>query len=130
MLKKLFFVAVLLFSLCENLPAQKDSLTSAEQVNQEKKSYIFAQLEKASNAEVKLKVEQLDRKLSEDVYLHGYIINYGTPKAIARREMQIRNSIRFRKFDATRITLVRGENIGKLKSVFWIVPAGAQPPTP
>ena len=62
--------------------------------------------------------------------LQGYIINYGTDKEITKRENQIRESIDFRKYDSYRLTFVRGGNNGKLKTVFWIVPAGTEPPTP
>lgn len=101
-----------------------------ENNQQERKAYIFAELEKANNAEVKKQYEEFYGKLKKDFDSQGYIINYGTDKEIAKREKQLRNSMTFRDYDAPRITFVRGGNKDNLKTVFWIVPAGAEPPTP
>ena len=64
----------------------------------------------------------------------GYIVNYGTNKEITRREQLIRNQLTFRKYDASRITFVRGgANPNGESGVWtrlWVVPPGAEPPTP
>lgn len=90
----------------------------------------FAEIERATNLQVKSLFEKFGKKLREERTSQGYIINYGTAKEIAKREKQIRESISLRDDDPPRITLVRGGNKEKLKSVFWIVPNGAEPPTP
>lgn len=97
---------------------------------QQKQAYIFAELGRANDKKVVEQFSKFDQLLNEQFNSQGFIINYGTDKELAKREKQIRNSIRFRKYDATRITLVRGGNLAKFKSVFWIVPAGAETPTP
>ena len=83
--------------------------------------------------EVKARIDALYVRLGNDPQAQGYIINYGTDKEIANRERQIRKAINFRKYDASRVTLVRGganpEGTGVLTKV-WIVPAGATPPNP
>lgn len=61
----------------------------------------------------------------------GYIINYGTDAQITRRERLIRNHIAFRQFDASRITMVRGGDLGTgPRSKLYRVPPGAANPTP
>ncbi|HEV8592413.1 MAG TPA: hypothetical protein VGQ55_09950 [Pyrinomonadaceae bacterium] len=62
----------------------------------------------------------------------GYIINYGTDAQIAKREKLIRNHIAFRKFDASRITLVRGgaSTDGEAHTKLYRVPPGADNPNP
>ena len=70
-------------------------------------------------------------QLNNNPTAQGYIINYGTEKQIAAREKQIRNAITFLRLDASRVTLVRGgESGGDVRTVLWVVPAGATPPTP
>ena len=100
------------------------------QIEKKPKAYIFAEVGKASNAEVKKQFDDFYKKLKNDNDSQGYIINYGTAKEIAKREKQIRDSINCFDDDLPRLTLVRGGNKEKLKSVFWIVPNGAEPPTP
>lgn len=93
-------------------------------------AYEFFECEKISNNLLKEKVKNFYTELKKDSDSQGYIINYGTDKEIAKREKQIKDSMNFRDDDAPRITFVRGGNESKLKTVFWIVPAGAEPPTP
>jgi len=86
---------------------------------------------KATNGNVKMRFDNFMRELQNDPNAQGYVINYGSAKEIAKRQRQIRNAIAFRKFDASRITLVRGGQTDEtIKTQFWVVPAGATPPTP
>ena len=71
-----------------------------------------------------------DGDLKKDDGSRGYIINYGNDKEIAKREKQIRDAIRFVCLDPSIMIFVRGKNENKLKTVFWIVPKDAEPPTP
>jgi hypothetical protein len=90
----------------------------------------FAEVEKVSDDEFKKQIGDFFVKLQSDPNSQGYIIIYGSDEEVAGREKLIRDSISFRCYDASRITLVRGGDIGKLKTVFWIVPPGAENPTP
>jgi len=84
-----------------------------------------------SNDDVRARIDNLYIELSNDPTAQGYIINYGTARQIAARERQIRNAISFRRLDASRVTLVRGGDDGSgVESVFFVVPSGAEPPTP
>jgi hypothetical protein len=85
---------------------------------------------KATNGYVKRIFTEFQVELNADPNAQGYIINYGTDIEIARRERQIKEGIIFCRIDAPRITIVKGGNIGKLKTQIWIVPAGAEMPTP
>ncbi len=81
--------------------------------------------------DVKARIDNLYIELNNSPSAQGYIINYGTDREIARREKQIRDAIAFRNYDASRITFVRGANEGSgIRTVLWLVPAGATPPTP
>jgi len=58
-------------------------------------------------------------------------INYGTDKDIAAREKLITNHIAFRKFDRSRITLVRGGDRGNgPETKLYRIPPGAVNPNP
>ena len=81
--------------------------------------------------DIKARVDAFYIELNNNPSASGYIINYGTDKEIARREAQIRKAIAFRKYDSSRITMVRGGNTGVgAVSKFWLVPAGAENPAP
>jgi hypothetical protein len=85
----------------------------------------------ATNGNVKMRFDSFMIELQNDPTAQGYIINYGSDKELLKRERQIRNAIAFRKYDAQRITFVRGgETEETIKTQFWIVPPGAAPPTP
>lgn len=98
------------------------------------KAYIFAELGKANNVQVKKLFDKFDNLLvkdfRKDIGSQGYIINYGTDIEIARREKQIRDSTKFRRYDTYKLTFVHGGNTNKLKTVFWFVPEGAELPEP
>jgi len=83
--------------------------------------------------EVKARIQNLYVELGNSLNYQGYIINYGTDEEIANREKQIQKAINFLKFDANRLTIVRGgENpyeAGVLTRA-WIVPPGAKFPQP
>lgn len=71
------------------------------------------------NNEIKVRYENFLKKLTSENTLQGYIVNYGTFKAVVVRESQLKNNINRRcDYDCPRITL------------FWIVPEGAEPLTP
>lgn len=89
----------------------------------------FFEFEKISNSLLKGKFGEFYKKLKNDDTSQGYIINYGTNKEIAKRTAKIRNLINFRD-SQPRFTFVQGGTSSKLKTIFWIVPSGAMPPTP
>jgi len=81
--------------------------------------------------QVRAQLDIFFSELQNNPSAQGYIINYGTDRQIAERERLIRNHIAFRKFDANRITMVRGGDTGSgINSKLYLVPPGADNPTP
>ncbi len=86
---------------------------------------------KATNGNVKMRVDAFFVEMNKNPSATAYIITYGTPKQVAKREKQIRDSITFRRYDSTRITFVNGGNLGNgEKTLFFLVPFGAESPEP
>ena len=87
---------------------------------------------KMSNDDVRAQLDIFFGELANNPNNQGYIINYGTDREIAARERLITNHIAFRKFDRSRITLVRGGTSpdGVVHTKFYRVPPGAENPMP
>jgi hypothetical protein len=118
MIRILFLILVVLSSV------------AVAQTEETPKAVKFDEFENATNGYVKMKMDYFYTELSNNPSSQGYIINYGTDREIAIRERQIRTSIQWRKYDATRITIVRGGFRDGVKSEFWIIPPGAENPAP
>lgn len=85
----------------------------------------------ATDNEVKARVDNFFIQLNNNPTAQGYIINYGTPATIKKRKGQIMKAINFRKYDGMRITFVEAlETATRIRTVFYLVPAGATPPKP
>ncbi|MEO7673674.1 MAG: hypothetical protein ABIU09_06305 [Pyrinomonadaceae bacterium] len=86
---------------------------------------------KLENDVIRGRLDTFFTELSNNPNNQGYIINYGTDKEIAARERLITNHINFRKFDRSRITLVRGGDTGTgVNTKLFRVPPGADNPAP
>ena len=87
---------------------------------------------KLSNDDIRTRLDNFFADLSNNPGHQGYIINYGTDAQIAARERLITNHINFRKFDRTRITLVRGgaSADGDPRTKLYRIPPGADNPNP
>jgi hypothetical protein len=86
---------------------------------------------KATNDDVKARVDSFYTQLNANPNSQGYIINYGTPAQIKARRAQITKAIAFRKYDPSRVTFVDGPDTGDgPKTRFYLVPPGAENPTP
>ena len=78
-----------------------------------------------SNDEVRGILDNYFIELQNDPTSRGVIINSGTAREITRRETLIRNHIRLRKFDASRIEFLRGGDRGTgIETRLYRVPAG------
>ncbi|MEP6787874.1 MAG: hypothetical protein ABJB40_05550 [Acidobacteriota bacterium] len=123
MLKTLFFATFLLMLF--------SSLISAQNKPEKKPlAYKFAEFGPARAATVGEKMKAFDVAVNADQTAQGYIINYGSRKAVRTRRDFLMRGITFRKYDATRITFVDGPFERKIRTVLWIVPAGAENPVP
>lgn len=73
-------------------------------------------------------------KLQSKPMAMGYIVLYGD-RSVEGRNLNFINYLTgfyptVRRFDKTRLSLIRGENQSQMKIQFWLVPAGANPPKP
>ena len=101
------------------------------------KAEKFDEFGKVSNAEWLKRMKILGKKLDEIKYgnLQLFIINYGTEKDINVAESLIEKYL-FKNcrdcfgYSNVKITYLRGNSTGKARRVFWIVPFGAETPTP
>ena len=101
---------------------------------QEKKEPVkFAEFGKAADSLVTTKLVAFDKELKKQQTSQGVIINYGTDKEIALREKQLQKAMSSqRMFHDVRVTFVRGgsSDTGKIKTILWVVPEGAEYPKP
>jgi hypothetical protein len=68
-------------------------------------------------------------ELSNDPNTTAYIVIYGSERQIKKRETLLRDYVRMRQFDASRIVYVIGGKENKIRTRVWIVPPGADPST-
>jgi hypothetical protein len=87
------------------------------------------QFGKASNDEVKARVDNFYIQLNNNPNSQGYVIVSGTPAQIRARRRQIEQAIAFRKYDPSRITFVEVPSAGPVDTKFYLVPPGATPPS-
>lgn len=80
--------------------------------------------------DVRARLDAFFLELQNNPTNQGYVINYGTDREIAAAEKLINNHITFRRFDRSRITLVRGGNTGETKTKLYRIPPGAENPAP
>ncbi|MGI8544636.1 MAG: hypothetical protein ACR2MD_14335 [Aridibacter sp.] len=78
---------------------------------------MFAELGYAVEIEVKEKTEEFIKKFPQPEITQGYIISYGNPEEVAKRERLIRDSPRFR-YHPPRIVFVNGGESETLKTFF------------
>ena len=83
-----------------------------------------------ANDEVRARLDAYFVELQNDPSAQGYVINYGPAKQVTAREKLIRNHIAFRKFDASRIVIVNGGEEPEIRTRLFLVPQGADAPTP
>ncbi|MEO8648339.1 MAG: hypothetical protein ABI539_04155, partial [Acidobacteriota bacterium] len=89
------------------------------------------EFDKMSNDDIRAQLDLFFNELSNNPNNQGYIINYGSDRDITARERLITNHINFRRFDRSRITLVRGGDTGVgVKTKLYRIPPGADNPTP
>ena len=70
-------------------------------------------------------------QLNNNVDAKGYVVLSGSNDDLLRKidiELLFDGAVQQRRFDATRVTKIRGKEIGPLNIQFWLVPAGAEIP--
>ena len=96
----------------------------------EAKAYKFAEFGAIKTAELKQKMSDFRGALLHDSSNQGFIVNYGTPAQISVRRRLILQSMPRIYDDPTRITFVDAKKGISARTILWIVPPGATPPTP
>ena len=100
-------------------------------VDRNPEAILVDEFGKLANDDVRARLDAFFVELQNNPSNQGYIINYGTDRDIAARERLITNHIAFRRFDRTRITLVRGGDLGTgINTKLYRVPPGAENPAP
>ncbi|HEY0051570.1 MAG TPA: hypothetical protein VGB68_19890 [Pyrinomonadaceae bacterium] len=77
------------------------------------------------NDDVRGRLDNYFVALRNDPTSTGYIVIDGPERAASRLETLVRNHIRFRRFDASRITIVRGDTTTpEVFTRLYVIPAG------
>ncbi len=93
---------------------------------------IVDEFGKLNRDDVKSRLDAFFAVLANNPNDQGYVINYGTAREIAAREKVITDYINFRRFDRSRITLIRGGESpsGEVNTKLYRIPPGAENPAP
>jgi len=106
-------------------------LSSVAFAQTEKKEPIkFFEFGTISDKLLKVKFDSFFIKLEEGSNFDGYIVNYGTNDEITKREKQIQKILISTEQQSIRVSIARGGESEKQKTVLWIVPDGGKPPIP
>lgn len=126
-MKKLSLMLLIFAATSSFIVAQSEEKGETKEIPE---AYIFIELGNTSEDKFIEKFEAFRAELKKD-HSRGYIVNYGKPPEVSKREKQIIDNLNWRcDYDCPRLTLVNGGDTGELKTVFWIVPLGAEPPKP
>lgn len=79
---------------------------------------------------VRLEIDNLFIVLQNESTATGYLITYGQLKEIKNREKLFEAHIKLRRYDRKRIVLLSGVAETEIRTEVYIVPEGAEPPTP
>ena len=92
----------------------------------------IAEFGKVSDEQLNKYIKDFLTNLRNERTATGYIITYGNQTEIESRENFILDSAAFgwRSYDPPRIVFVNGGESENLKTILWLVPQGAEPPTP
>lgn len=88
------------------------------------------QIGDVANDQVRNEIDNLFIRLQNDPSRTAYIITYGSSRDIARREKLIKDHIRLRRYDSSRVVFLQGSNQGEVRSEVFLVPEGVTPPSP
>lgn len=121
MLRAFLLIFFVFSSLCLGQNETSNAKPTARQIDE---------FDRAANGDVKARMDNFLIELANNLDSEGFIINYGTPREISIRKSQLITAMKFRKYDQTRVTFVDGGFYKTVKTEFWMVPPGAEPPIP
>ncbi len=116
MLRILFLILVLMVSFV------------FAQTEEKPQAIKFDQFSAANDEDIGARVDNFFLELNNNPSVVAYIVNFGTVKEIAKREKQIKDYLKIRRYDQSRITFVQGGFRVMVQTQFWTVPAGAETP--
>ena len=120
MLKTVFLALFVVMAFSSFIYAQNDA----------PKPYKFAEFGPTTSAKVSEKMKGFYEELNGLPTAQGYLVNYGSSKFIKARKGLLIKGIAFRKYDAARITFVDVLSNKRKLTIMWVVPQGAENPTP
>lgn len=98
------------------------------------KAELIAEFPKVCSEELMSVYDGFMSELQNNPTATGYFVFYGNESAEGRNlnyiDFILHNYPRMRRYDRSKISLVRGENQSEMKVQFWIVPNGANLPKP
>lgn len=98
-----------------------------------KKPYLVVEAERYNSSELSAMIDGFMMQIYDDPTLKGYIIIYagrnGGTKEMVRAIVSVRRMFAFRRYDLSRVTILRG-GFREYNTVdMWVVPEGAELPT-
>ncbi len=119
------------FAACDNQKSRLDELkTSIPKLEAEiPEPILIDEFGNIAQGDTKSRLDNFYNQLQNNPSATGYIIIYGSAKTIAKKEKFINQHISLRGFPRDRIVIVNGGIREDVFIQFWIVPAGATPPS-
>ncbi len=101
------------------------------QTPEKPEALIIDEFGRLANGDIKAGLDNLIVQLQNNPTSQGLIISYGSKREVAARERMMKSHISFRQVNNLReITFINGGYGNEIKTQFWRVPEGAEPPKP
>lgn len=132
-IRKLFIYCLILLTF--SVPGFAQESSQSENLSSEKAEKID-EFGPIGECDFGARLDSLMITLQEKAGATGYIILYQGKNVLPAQyesnfnERRIRNHLRFRNFDPSRLVLVNGGFRDEQATELWTVPSGAEPPTP
>ena len=93
------------------------------------RAYKFVEFEEIEKKSLTLLIDAFLAVLQNSDDSQGFVVNYGSSVGIKNRKKLLLNSNRWScGYGGCRITFVVGPKTPKTKTIFWVIPNGANPP--
>ncbi len=114
--------------LCETCPTVSDSETGV--IAGRPEATLINTIGNVPNDEVRAQIDSLFIQLQNNPSDTAYILTYGSSRDIGKREKLIKDHIRLRRYDSSRVVFLSNADGSELRSDVYLVPQGVTPPTP
>ena len=103
------------------------SVSATASIEMPVKPRLVDKFQRANCEDVLMRMDNFFNELQNNPNDAGYLVIYGKPSAAVIAEREARNWIVIRRFDASRITILRGgERSPRAEVEMWLVPPGAE----